>query len=143
VALFRDIPLPGVNRRMVPGPGWLSFRRIVDVPFETCVAALDRGQRTGRGAGLRFGASQLLGPMEHDRDSGTCRIRVRLSRRPLRPALPMRLDLDCWTSASTALELIPCRRVRPTPAYFRAGHLLLDSLTPLCRSTSRRRKVAA
>jgi hypothetical protein len=143
VALFRDIPLPGVNGRTAPVPGWLSFRRIVDVPFEACVAALDRWQRTGRGDGLRFGASQLLGPMEHDRDSGTCRIRVRLARGPLRQALPMRLDLDHWTSASTALELIPCGRVRPTPAYFRAGHLLLDSLTPLCRSTSRRHEAAA
>jgi hypothetical protein len=27
------------------------------------------------------------------------------------------------------VELIPCRRVRPTAAYFRAGHLLLDLLT--------------
>ena len=112
---------------MVPVPGWLSFRRIVDAPFETCVAALDRWQRTGRG--LRFGASQWLGPVEHDRDSGTCRIRVRLDRGPLRPALPMRLDLDRWSAASTAVELIPCGRVRPTAAYFRAGHLLLDSLT--------------
>jgi len=35
---------------------------------------------------------------------------------------------DRWSSSSTALELIPCGRVRPTAAYFRAGHLLLDSL---------------
>jgi hypothetical protein len=34
-----------------------------------------------------------------------------------------------WSSSSTALELIACGRVRPTAAYFRAGHLLLDSLT--------------
>jgi hypothetical protein len=27
------------------------------------------------------------------------------------------------------VELIPCGRVRPTAAYFRAGHLLLDLLT--------------
>ncbi len=41
----------------------------------------------------------------------------------------MRLDIDRWSSSSTAVELIPCGRVRPTAAYFRAGHLLLDSLT--------------
>ena len=41
----------------------------------------------------------------------------------------MRLDLDLWSASSTAVELIPCRRVRPTAAYFRAGHLLLDVLT--------------
>jgi hypothetical protein len=40
----------------------------------------------------------------------------------------MRLDIDRWSSSSTALELIPCGRVRPTAAYFGAGHLLLDLL---------------
>jgi len=113
----------------VPARGWLSFRRIIDVPFETCVAALDRGQRTGRSGGLRFGDSLLRGPIERDRGSGTCQIRVRLARGPLRPLLRMRLDIDRWSASSTALELIPCGRVRPTAAYFRAGHLLLDSLT--------------
>jgi hypothetical protein len=108
--------------------GPLSFRRIVDVPFEVCVAALDRWQRTGRDGGLRFGESQLLGPMEHDRDSSTRRLEVRLARGPLRPILRMRLDIDRWSSSSSALELIPCGRIRPTAAYFRAGHLLLDSL---------------
>ena len=111
------------------GMGSLSFRRIVDVPFETCLAALDSRQRTEHGGELRFGGSQLLGPMEHDRDAGTRRIEVRLARGPLRPLARMRLDIDRWSSSSTALELIPCGRVRPTAAYFRAGHLLLDSLT--------------
>ena len=43
----------------------------------------------------------------------------------------MRLEVERWSasSARTALELIPCQRVRPTAAYFRSGHLLLDSLT--------------
>ena len=107
--------------------GSLSFRRIVDVPFQACVAALDSWQRTGHGGEL--GGIRLSGPMEHDRDSGTRRIEVRLARGPLRPRLRMRLDVDRWSSSSTALELIPCGRVRPTAAYFRAGHLLLDSLT--------------
>jgi hypothetical protein len=71
----------------------------------------------------------LLGPMEHDRDLGTRRIQVHLARGPLHPPLRMRLDIDRWSSSSTALELIPCRLVRPTPDYFRAGRLLLDSLT--------------
>jgi hypothetical protein len=110
----------------IVGPG--SFRRIVDVPFETCVTALDSGQRTGQGGQLRFGDSLLHGPIEHDRDSATCRIQVRLARGPLRPLLRMRLDIDRWSASSTAVELIPCGRVRPTAAYFRAGHLLLDSL---------------
>ena len=110
-------------------PGWLSFRRIVDIPFEACVAALESWQREGCG-GLQAG--QLRGPVEHDRGPGTCRVEVRLARGPLRPPLRMRLHLDCWSSSSpTALELIPCRRVRATASYFRAGHLLLDSLTRL------------
>lgn len=113
----------------VPARGWLSFRRIIDVPFQTCVTALDSGQCTGQGGGLRFGGSLLRGPIEHDRASGTCRIQVRLARGPLRPLLRMRLDIDRWSASSTALELIPCGRVRPTAAYFRAGHFLLDSLT--------------
>ncbi len=106
----------------------LSFRRIVDVPFETCVAALGGWQRTGHGGELRFGAGQVLGPMEHDRESGTHQIEVRLARGSLRPPRRMRLDIDRWSSSATALELIPCGRVRPTAAYFRAGHLLRDLL---------------
>jgi hypothetical protein len=109
--------------------GPLSFRRIVDVPFLTCLAAVDSWLATEHDGRLRFGASQLLGPMEHDRDVGTRRIEVRLARGRLRPVLRMRLDIDRWSASSTALELIPCERVRGTAAYFRAGHLLLDSLT--------------
>jgi hypothetical protein len=109
--------------------GSLSFRRIVDIPFETWVAALGSWQRTARGGELRVGQGVLRGPIEHDRGTGTCRIQVRLARGPLRPLLRMRLDIDRWSSSSTAVELIPDGRVRPTAAYFRAGHLLLDTLT--------------
>jgi hypothetical protein len=123
-----------MSTSMVPELGSLSFRRIVDVPFETFVAALDSWLRTNHGGELRFGGSQLLGSMEHDREVGTRRIQVRLSRGPLHPPLRMRLDIDLWSSSSTAFELIPARLVRPTADYFRAGDLLLDSLT---RSLSR------
>jgi hypothetical protein len=118
-----------MSTRMVPVLESLSFWRIEDVPFETYVAALDGWLHTGHGGELRFGGSQLLGPMEHDRDLGTRRIQVHLARGLLHPLLRMRLDIDRWSSSSTALELIPCRLVRPTPDYFRAGRLLLDSLT--------------
>jgi hypothetical protein len=120
------------------GPGraasWavgLSFRRIVDIPFGTCLATLDSWQLTGQDGGRYVGHSRLYGPVEHDRDNGTCRIQVRLARGPLRPPLRMRLEADYWSSSPprTALELIPCGHVRPSAAYFRAGHLLLDSLT--------------
>jgi hypothetical protein len=114
---------------MVPVRGQLSFWRIVDIPFEACVAALDNWQHTGLGGEFGFGGSMLRGPVEHDCDTGTRRIQVRLARGPLRPPLRMRLDIDRWSSTSTAVELIPCGRVRRTATYFRAGHLLLDSLT--------------
>ena len=116
-----------MSTSMVPVPGSLSFWRMVDVPFGTCVAALDGWLRTSQE--LRFGGSQLLGPIEHDHDVGTQQIQVRLARGPLYLPLRMRLDIDRWSSSSTALELIPGRLVRPTADYFRAGRLLLDSLT--------------
>jgi len=100
----------------------------MDVPFETYVAALDSWQRTGD-CELQVGESLLRGPVDHDREVGTRRIQVRLARGSLRPLLRMRLDIDRWSASATVVELIPCRRVRPTAAYFRAGHLLLDLLT--------------
>ena len=109
------------------GPG--SFRRIVDVPFETCVTELDSWQHAAHGGDVRFGDSLLCGPAGRDPGSAAYRVRVRLARGALRPLLRMRIDIDRWSSASTALELIPAGPVRPTAAYFRAGHLLLDSLT--------------
>jgi hypothetical protein len=77
-----------------PVPGWLSFRRIADVPFETCVAALERWRRTAHGGENRAGHSLLRGPIEYDSATGTCRIQVRLARAPLRPYQRMRLDID-------------------------------------------------
>ena len=118
-----------MSTRIGPTRGWLSFRRIVDVPFGTCLAALDGWQSIGPDGEFRFGGSLLRGPVENDRDSGTSRVQVHLARGPLRPLLAMRLDIDRWSCSSTAVELMPCGRVRPTRAYFRAGHLLLDSLT--------------
>ena len=111
-----------------PVAGPLSFRRIVDIPYQACVAALG-GWQAGQHGELPVGQSMLRGPFERDRDPGTCRIEVRLARGPLRPRLRMRLDIDRWSATSTVLELIPYRRVRPTAAYFRAGHRLLDALS--------------
>jgi hypothetical protein len=114
-----------------PTVSWLSFGRIIDVPFETCVATLESWQRTGRDGELHIGQSLLRWPIEHDRDRATCRIEVGLARGLLRPPRRMRLEINRWSppSSRSALELIPCQHVRPTATYFRAGHLLLDSLT--------------
>jgi hypothetical protein len=110
---------------------WLSFPRLIDLPFETCVATLESWQRTGQDGALHIGPSLLRWPIEHDRDHGIYRIEAGLARGPLRPPLRMRLEIARWSrlSSRTALELIPCQLVRPTADYFRSGHLLLDSLT--------------
>ena len=51
---------PGMG--MGSGPGWLSFRRIVDIPFQTCVAALEGWRREGHNGELHLGQSRLRGP---------------------------------------------------------------------------------
>jgi hypothetical protein len=112
----------------------LSFRRIVSVPFGACLAALDRWQLTGHDGELRLGGGLLAGPVERDQHSGTRRLEVRLARGPLRPPVQMRLDIDHWSASHTALELTPGQRVRPSAAYFAAGHRLLDSLTRALRA---------
>jgi hypothetical protein len=106
-----------------------SFRRIAGIPFDACMAALESWQLTGHDGELRLGNSLLRGPIERDQHFGTCRIEVRLARGPLHPAARMRLDIEPWSPTATALELIPCQRVRPSAAYFAVGHRLLDSLT--------------
>ena len=106
----------------------LSFQRIANIPFDTCMAALDSRQLTGHDGEQLLGKNLLHGPAERDHRFGTCRIEVRLARGSLRPPVRMRLEIHQWSATATALELIPCQRVRPSAAYFRAGHRLLDSL---------------
>jgi hypothetical protein len=107
----------------------LSFRRIAAIPFDAYMAALDSGQLTAHDSELRLGNSVLRRSIERHHHAGTCRIQVRLARGPLRPPVHMQLDIEPWSPTATALELTPCQRVRPSAAYFAAGHRLLDSLT--------------
>ncbi|HEY1319922.1 MAG TPA: hypothetical protein VGF32_06730, partial [Streptosporangiaceae bacterium] len=79
---------------VIPEIGSLSFRRIVDVRFETFAATLDAWLSSGQGGEVRFGRTQLLGPVEHERELGTRRIQVRLARGPVYPMLRMRLEID-------------------------------------------------
>ena len=79
LSIVRAIEGRGAARRPYP-PGhvsspvsWLSFPRIIDVPFETCVAALEDWQRTGQDGEQRIGQSLLRWPIERDRDCCTCR----------------------------------------------------------------------
>jgi hypothetical protein len=110
-------------------PDVLWFRRIADIPFDAYMAALDSWQLTRHDGELRLGKSLLRGPIQRDHHVGTRRIEVRLARGPLRPPVRMRLDIEPWSPTATALELTPCQRVRPSAAYFAAGHRLLDTLT--------------
>jgi len=111
-----------------PVADWPSFRRIVPIPFGAWMAAVERWQLTGSGGELRIGHSVLRGPAEHDPRFGTCRIEADLARGPLHPPTRMRLGIDHWSATATVLELIPCRRVQPTSAYFRVGRDLLEAL---------------
>jgi hypothetical protein len=106
----------------------LSFRRIASIPFDTYLAVLESWQLTAHDGELRPGGSLLRGPIEHDRYFGIWRIQVCLARGRLRPPVPMRLEIAPWYAGATALELIPCQRVRPSAAYFAAGDRLLDAL---------------
>jgi hypothetical protein len=123
-------PLPTSFAPIGTGPlaGLLSFRRIAGIPFDACMAVLESWPLSGHDGELRLGHSVLQGPIKRDNCLGTCGIDVRLARGPLRRPVRMRLDIEPWSPTSTALELIPCRRVRPSAAYFAAGHHLLDSL---------------
>jgi hypothetical protein len=107
----------------------LSFRRIAAIPFDAYMEALDSLPLSGHHGDLRLGNSLLRGPIQRDHHAGTCRIEVRLARGPLRPPVRMRLEIEPWSPTAAVLELIPCQRVRPSGAYFAAGHRLLDSLT--------------
>jgi hypothetical protein len=120
----------GMSAGMRSAVSWMSFPRVIDVPFEACVAVLESWQHTGQGSELHIGPSLLRWPIEQGRDRCARRIEVGLARGPLRPPRRMRLDISCWSAsaARTVLELVPGQRVRPTAAYFRSGHLLLDSL---------------
>jgi hypothetical protein len=113
----------------LPLANLLSFWGIADIPFDGYMAALESWQLTGHDGELRLGNSLLRWPIERHQYLGTWQIEVRLGRGPRRSPVRMRLDIAPWSSTSTALELIPCQRVRPSAAYFAAGHCLLDSLT--------------
>ena len=112
-----------------PPANLLSFGEIADIPFDSYMAGLESWQFTGHDCELRLGNSLLRGPIERHQYLGTWQIEVRLGRGPLRRPVRMRLVIAPWSSTATALELVPCQRVRPSAAYLAAGHRLLDSLT--------------
>jgi hypothetical protein len=104
-----------------PARAWLSFRRIVDIPFATCVAALDSWQLTGHDGGRRASQHLVCGPAEHDRDNGTRRVPVRLGPRPAAPAAaagvrPLVLLTATDRCGTHPLRARPAQRRLPMPS---------------------------
>ena len=62
-----------MNAGLCPVSGGLSFRRIIDIPFETCLAAVESWQRTEQDGALRIGHSLLRGPAGRRRAPRACR----------------------------------------------------------------------
>jgi hypothetical protein len=71
---------------------------------------------------------------------GATRVHVDLPIGRLRRRVPMRLEISPWTStdATTWLELVPLRAVRPDRRYYRAGHALLDEISAVAGGGGRR-----
>jgi hypothetical protein len=113
-------------------PSRLLFRRLVDIPFEVCAAALERWSwHDERDGELLIGRSGLRGPIEHDRDSDTCTVEVRLARGTA--ALAAAHEARCRALVVVVLEhRARTHPVRAPPGDRRLlppGHLLLDRLT--------------
>ena len=103
----------------------LSFRRIADVPFGTYVAALESWQLTGPDGRRHTGQGLVCGPVEHDRDSGTCRVRVRLARSARRVILEVGDDGHGFTPQAPSGGVgLASMRERATAA---AGTLTIKS----------------
>jgi hypothetical protein len=111
-------------------PFGLAFQRHVDVLYETCVLRLTEwAQHSARLGTVKVGRSQLTVPARDAFRFGRGHIDVRLGRGPLRPSLPMDLDVLRWSSAfGSVLELNPARGVRPDTRYYREGNAVLDRI---------------
>jgi hypothetical protein len=120
------------------------------------VVPADRGNPVRNMRGPRWKADRSLvtttdgtpgslrcGPAEHYQDTGTCRAPVRLAREPPRPVLRMMPPADHCSSPPPrpVPVLIPCRHVRPSAAYFRVGHLLLDQQLARRAAVHRRQEI--
>jgi hypothetical protein len=132
--------MPGADR----GARW-SFLRIVDGSYAevlSVVVALTGQHR--HVASWPRAPQPRLGEVRLGTTAARCSISLALGYGRLTRVIPMVLEIAPWSESSTLLELIPCRRIRPTRRYFRAGHQLLDALidqTGRQRSSVGREKV--
>lgn len=131
---------------MIAGREHLIFIRRLDMSYEQCVTALESWWAAEGGEHeLSVGAGGVLLLAGAEGRPSVClrRFRVRLDRGWLQPALPMELEISCWSSlrGMTYLELVPRRAVRPSRCYFEAGHRLLEGLTAGLRELATERRV--
>lgn len=106
--LLTGVGLAGAGRGMCSGPGWLSVRRIADVPFEASVAVLECWRLQGNDSELHSGQIRLRRPIEHNHGSGTCRAGGSPGPGPLCPLVRVRLEADRWpTSPSGSVPASP------------------------------------
>jgi hypothetical protein len=113
VAVTYDPSLPG------PGPvsPW-SFLRLLPAPQQEVVARLRQ--------------SAPLLPIDECSEGRADPFRARYVISLLtgrRRCVPMRLEIEAWSSGTSRAELVPLRRVRPGRRYLKAGHRFLDALT--------------
>jgi hypothetical protein len=97
-----------------------SFRQIADVRSTPTWPPLTAGSSPDTAANCASATACCEGRPSEDPHFGTTQIEVRLAYGPLRPPVRMRLEIEPWSPTATALELIPCQRVRPSAAYFAA-----------------------
>ena len=100
----------------------LVFVRLVPGRPSDIVAALEA---VGSGEGVRW-----RHPDERPATAApsSCVLAIELRPGRLRRRVPMEIQVSRWSPRFTKLEMIPLRRLRPTPRYFRAGNRVLDAV---------------
>ena len=102
----------------------VTFSRQFDRPIETSLAALERW---GPGATQRFAVRP---PSTDAAQNGGARYQMAVRVGRLRRRIPLELRVAPWSETEgTQIELLPVRRVRPTPRYFARCRALLNDLS--------------
>jgi hypothetical protein len=129
-------PTPALSTPVDPGvfaPGRsvpVTFLRALDVPFVSCVAAIDEWWRQEASRErLDVGRSGLRGPPALDADGGQLRLPAGLGRVLPHTIVRMDLELFPWLGDfGTKLCLRPRRAVHANHRYFVTGHAFLDAV---------------
>jgi hypothetical protein len=102
----------------------VTFSRRFDRPVEATLAALERW---GPQSTQRFAGGPSTADASH---SGAARYQMAVRIGRLRRSIPIELRIAPWSATEgTEIELLPSRRVRPTPRYFARCRALLNDLS--------------